>query len=203
MLKPKLILATRNNHKLGELRQILEPLIPFDVELIVSASNYNLPEPVEDEITFAGNALIKARQIAREVGVPAVADDSGICVEAMGGAPGVFSARWSGEHGHDQDNLDLLLAQMADVPEKYRGANFTCAAALVMPDGREWVREGKMFGTLRRTAVGTGGFGYDPIFQPQGFNVTSAELSAQDKNRISHRGKAFTAIAPIIAEVCG
>lgn len=198
----RLIIATHNPHKLQELRQILEPFIPgLDPAAIISASDLELEEPIEDEITFAGNALLKARFVARSTGIPAVADDSGLCVDAMGGAPGVFSARWCGRHGDDQANLQLLLAQMEDVPDDYRSANFTCAAALVHPDGREWTLEGKMFGTLRREPVGENGFGYDPIFEPEGYSVTSAELSPEEKNKISHRAQAFDAIAPVIAEV--
>ena len=198
----KLILATRNPHKLLELRAILTPLIAnFDPDSIQSAQDFDIAEPVENEVTFAGNALIKARQIASALGVPALADDSGICVDVLGGAPGVFSARWSGKHGDDAANLELLLAQLRDVPDEHRSAHFTCAAALVHPDGREWVKEGKMLGLLRRVACGANGFGYDPIFQPQGYTVTSAQLDADEKNRISHRWAAFTALAPIISRI--
>lgn len=202
VVRPRLVLATRNSHKLQELREILAPLMPgVDLNSIVSAAEFDLPEPVEDAVTFAGNALIKARQIAQETGIPAVADDSGLCVDVLGGAPGIFSARWSGKHGDDRANLELLLAQLADVGEANRGAHFACAAALVLPDGREWTLEGRMDGTLRFEPVGENGFGYDPIFQPEGYDVTSAQLSAEEKNAISHRGKAFEAIAPVIAEV--
>lgn len=201
-VQPRLVLATRNAHKLDELREILAPLIPdLDPSAIVSAAQFDLPEPVEDAVTFAGNALIKARQIAADTGIPAVADDSGLCVDVLGGAPGIFSARWSGKHGDDRANLELLLAQLADVGPAHRGAYFACAAAFVMPDGREWTLEGRMDGTLRYEPVGENGFGYDPIFQPEGYDVTSAQLSAEEKNAISHRGKAFEAIAPVIAEV--
>lgn len=201
MNQPRLILATRNNHKLGELRQILAPLIPeLASDEIHSANDLDLPEPVEDATTFAGNALIKARQIAQATGVAAVADDSGICVDVLGGAPGIFSARWSGVHGDDMANLNLLLAQLADVKPEHRRARFTCAAVLVLPDGREFVREGVMEGTLRYEPCGDGGFGYDPIFQPDGYHVTSAELTSDQKNAISHRGRAFSALAPVIKD---
>ena len=200
----KLVLATRNSHKVAELREILAPLINgLTPEMIISAADFDLPEPVEDDVTFTGNALIKARQIAQELGIPAVADDSGLRVDVLGGAPGIFSARWAGVHGDDRANLDLLLAQLADIKPPHRGAQFVCAAAVVHPDGREWTAEGELEGVLRYERSGANGFGYDPIFQPQGFEVTNAELSPAEKNSISHRGKAFKAIAPVIAEVLG
>jgi len=189
----KLVLATRNPHKVAELRAILLPLLPG--AQIVGAEAFDVPEPVEDEVTFAGNALIKARQLAEATGLLALADDSGICVDAMGGAPGVFSARWCGRHGDDAANLDLLLAQMADVPERHRGASFVCAAAMAAPDGREEVAEGIMRGSLLFAPRGENGFGYDPIFRPEGLSVSSAELTPERKEAISHRGKAFRALA--------
>ena len=189
----KLVLATRNPHKVAELRAILLPLLPG--AQIVGAEAFDVPEPVEDEVTFAGNALIKARQLAEATGLLSLADDSGICVDAMGGAPGVFSARWCGRHGDDAANLELLLAQMADVPERRRGASFVCAAAMAAPDGREEVAEGIMRGSLLFAPRGENGFGYDPIFRPEGLSVSSAELTPERKDAISHRGKAFRALA--------
>ena len=189
----KLVLATRNPHKVAELRAILLPLLPG--AQIVGAEAFDVPEPVEDEVTFAGNALIKARQLAEATGLLALADDSGICVDAMGGAPGVFSARWCGRHGDDAANLELLLAQMADVPERHRGASFVCAAAMAAPDGREEVAEGIMRGSLLFAPRGENGFGYDPIFRPEGLSISSAELTPERKEAISHRGKAFRALA--------
>lgn len=189
----KLVLATRNPHKVAELRAILLPLLPG--AQIVGAEAFDVPEPVEDEVTFAGNALIKARQLAEATGLLALADDSGVCVDAMGGAPGVFSARWCGRHGDDAANLELLLAQMADVPERHRGASFVCAAAMAAPDGREEVAEGVMRGSLLFAPRGENGFGYDPIFRPEGLSVSSAELTPERKEAISHRGKAFRALA--------
>lgn len=189
----KLALATRNPHKVAELRAILLPLLPG--AQILGAEAFDVPEPVEDEVTFAGNALIKARQLAEATGLLALADDSGICVDAMGGAPGVFSARWCGRHGDDAANLELLLAQMADVPERRRGASFVCAAAMAAPDGREEVAEGVMRGSLLFAPRGENGFGYDPIFRPEGLSVSSAELTPERKEAISHRGKAFRALA--------
>lgn len=189
----KLVLATRNPHKVAELRAILLPLLPG--AQILGAEAFDVPEPVEDEVTFAGNALIKARQLAEATGLLSLADDSGICVDAMGGAPGVFSARWCGRHGDDAANLELLLAQMADVPERRRGASFVCAAAMAAPDGREEVVEGIMRGSLLFAPRGENGFGYDPIFRPEGLSVSSAELTPERKEAISHRGKAFRALA--------
>ncbi len=189
----KLVLATRNPHKVAELRAILLPVLPG--AQILGAEAFDVPEPVEDEVTFAGNALIKARQLAEATGLLALADDSGICVDAMGGAPGVFSARWCGRHGDDAANLELLLAQMADVPERRRGASFVCAAAMAAPDGREEVAEGVMRGSLLFAPRGENGFGYDPIFRPEGLSVSSAELTPERKEAISHRGKAFRALA--------
>lgn len=201
---PRLVLATRNEHKVGELRAILGPLLPhLDPESITSARAFDLPEPVEDATTFAGNALIKARQITQATGLIAIADDSGICVDTLGGRPGILSARWAGTHGDDVANLQLLLEQLADVPDVERAAQFFCAAALVCPDGLEVVREGIMPGRMLREERGVNGFGYDPIFQPDGYSVSSAELSSEEKDAISHRGKAFRALAPEIVKALG
>jgi len=196
----RLALATHNAHKVGEIAAILVPLVPGLVEDdIVSAGQLGAPAPVEDGVTFAENALIKARALAAASGLPAIADDSGIAVDVMGGAPGIFSALWSGRHGADRENLDLLLAQMVDIPEHHRGAAFVCAAALVRPDGTEVVEIGTVRGRLAEAASGENGFGYDPIFIPEGFDVTSAELTPEQKNAISHRGAAFRALAPAVA----
>ncbi|MCI7305400.1 MULTISPECIES: RdgB/HAM1 family non-canonical purine NTP pyrophosphatase [Trueperella] len=194
-----MILATRNAHKVTEVRAILAPLLPEG--FVLEAVPESLPEPVEDGASFAENAIIKATQVARELGVPAIADDSGLCVDIMGGAPGIFSARWSGHHGDDAANLDLLLAQLADVKPEQRGARFVCAAALAMPDGSVVVEEGQMRGSLRYERAGEGGFGYDPIFEAEGYGVTNAELPPQEKNAISHRARALAALAPHIAKI--
>ncbi|KAE8763617.1 RdgB/HAM1 family non-canonical purine NTP pyrophosphatase [Georgenia thermotolerans] len=200
----RLVLATHNLHKVRELRDILAPQLPgLDPESVVGAKDLGAAEPVEDGVTFAENALIKARALAAASGLPAVADDSGLCVDVLGGAPGVFSARWSGRHGDDRANLELLLAQLADVPAPHRGAHFACAAALVTPAGLEVVEEGHMPGVLLTAPRGSGGFGYDPILQPAGETRSAAELSAEEKNAISHRGKAFRALAPHIVAALG
>ena len=196
---PRLVLATHNAHKVRELRDILRPLLPgLHASDVVGAGDVGAEPPVEDGVTFAENALIKARALATATGLPAVADDSGLCVDVLGGAPGVFSARWSGRHGDDLANLELLLAQLAEVPAQHRGAHFACAAALVTPSGTEVVEEGTMPGVLLTAPRGDGGFGYDPILQPAGENRSAAELTAEEKNAISHRGKAFRALAPHI-----
>lgn len=195
----RLVLATHNVHKIAELRDILAPQLPgLDPASVVGAGDVGAPEPVEDGVTFAENALIKARALAAATGLPAVADDSGLAVDVLGGAPGIFSARWAGRHGDDRANLELLLAQLADVPAAHRGARFVCAAALVTPDGEEVVETGTMPGRLLTEPRGSGGFGYDPILQPEGETRSAAELSPEEKNAISHRGKAFRALVPHI-----
>jgi len=155
----------------------------------------------ETGATFADNALLKAREAVRYTGLPAVADDSGITVDALNGMPGVLSARWSGRHGDDDANTALLLGQLADVPEDRRGAAFVCAAALVTPDGTEEVLERQWPGRVIREKRGTNGFGYDPVFLPEGLTLTSAEISPEEKDARSHRGQAFAALVPVIARV--
>ena len=200
----RLVLATHNAHKVGELRAILAPVLPgLDPASVVGARDVGAPEPVEDGVTFVENALIKARALAAFTGLPAVADDSGLSVDVLGGAPGIFSARWAGRHGDDAANLALLLAQLADIAEPHRSARFVCAAALVTPDGFEHVETGTLEGVLATAPRGTGGFGYDPILVPVGETRSCAELSATEKNAISHRGTAFRALVPTLVRVLG
>jgi XTP/dITP diphosphohydrolase len=196
----RLILATRNAGKITELRAILADAgLPHE---LVGADAYpEVPDVKETGVTFAENALLKAHALARATGHPAVADDSGLCVDVLGGAPGIFSARWSGKHGDDRANLELLLAQLSDIDDTHRSAHFACAAALALPDGTERVVEGRLLGTLRHTPAGDGGFGYDPILQPLGDARTCAQLTAEEKNAISHRGKAFRALVPVVREL--
>ncbi|MEN8650178.1 RdgB/HAM1 family non-canonical purine NTP pyrophosphatase [Streptomyces sp. 21So2-11] len=196
----RLILATRNAGKVTELHAILADAgLPHD---LVGADAYpEIPDVKETGVTFAENALLKAHAMAQATGHPAIADDSGLAVDVLGGAPGIFSARWSGTHGNDRANLDLLLAQLADIAPEHRTAHFTCAAALALPDGTERVVEGRLPGTLRHTPKGTNGFGYDPILQPDGYDITCAELTPAQKNAISHRGKAFRALVPVVREL--
>jgi XTP/dITP diphosphohydrolase len=170
-------------------------------ELVGLADVPSYDEVPESGLTFAENALIKAREGVKHTGLPTVADDSGLAVDALNGMPGVFSARWSGRHGDDDANLDLVLGQLGDVPDEHRGGAFVAAAALVTPDGAEHVVEGRMTGQVIRARRGDGGFGYDPIFVPDGETRTSAELTAAEKDAISHRGKAFRALAELIAEL--
>jgi XTP/dITP diphosphohydrolase len=191
----QVMLATRNAKKLAELDRLLRAE-GLDVEILGTDAFDELPEIPETEPTFAGNALLKARAVARHTGFISVADDSGLCIDALNGMPGVLSARWAGGHGDDDANLDLVLAQLADVPDERRGAHFACAAALVAPDGSEVVVEGTVDGMLLRERRGDGGFGYDPIFLPEGFGVTTAEMSASEKDTISHRGRAMRALVP-------
>ncbi|MEZ0068432.1 XTP/dITP diphosphohydrolase [Streptacidiphilus sp. MAP12-20] len=198
----KLILATRNAHKVGELRAILGAA-GVEVDLVGADAFPEIPDVAETGVTFAENALLKAHALARATGLPAVADDSGLCVDVLGGAPGIFSARWAGRHGDDRANLELLLAQLADIADPHRAAHFACAAALALPDGTERVAEGQLRGTLRFEPTGSGGFGYDPILQPDGYSVTCAELTPDQKNAISHRGEAFRALAPALRELLG
>ncbi len=200
----RLAIATRNAHKVDEIWAILAPLLPHLArEDVASALDLDAPSPVEDGVTFEANALIKARALAASSGLPALADDSGIAVDVLGGAPGVFSARWAGSHGDDQSNWRLLLDQLGDVPEQHRGAAFVCAAALVTPDGREYVEVGRMYGSLATAPRGDGGFGYDPVFIADGYSVTTAEITPEEKNSISHRGAAFRAMAPHVVAVLG
>lgn len=200
----RLALATGNSHKVQEIRSILSGLIPtFETVEILPQSRFLEKEPVEDGITFEANALIKARALAEASGLPALADDSGLSVPVMGGAPGIFSARWSGNHGDDAANLSLLLAQLRDVPDEHRQAQFVCVAVLVLPDGTSYTAEGRLSGNLAHEPHGQGGFGYDPAFIPNGWTKTTAEVSEDEKNAISHRALAMRAMAPRLKEVLG
>ena len=196
----KAVFASHNTHKRDEVWAIVSPELPhWKPEDLASAKDFGLEAPVENGVTFAQNALIKARAACEATGLPAISDDSGLCVNVMGGAPGIFSAIWSGKHGADDANLDLLLAQLEDIPVEHRAASFECAAALVMPDGREVVAYGRMDGSIARRRAGKAGFGYDPIFIPEGHDVTAAELTAQEKNAISHRFKALAELGAALA----
>jgi XTP/dITP diphosphohydrolase len=193
----KVLLATRNKKKLTELRRILGE--SSGVELVGLGDVPQYPETAETELTFEGNALLKARDGMKHSGLTCIADDSGLAVDALNGMPGVFSARWSGRHGDDRANLELLLGQLGDVPDGLRGAAFVCAAAVVRADGSQLVVRGELRGRLIRQPVGDNGFGYDPIFVPDGHDVTTAQLPAADKDAISHRGKAFRELAGLLA----
>ncbi|MFI6319819.1 RdgB/HAM1 family non-canonical purine NTP pyrophosphatase [Nonomuraea sp. NPDC050556] len=192
----RIVLATRNAGKIAELRRILSGF-----EIVGLEEFPEIGDVKETGLTFAENALLKAHAVAQQSGLPAVADDSGLCVDALNGMPGVFSARWSGTHGDDKANLNLLLAQISDVPDEHRGGSFVCAAALALPSGVERVVEGVLPGTVIGAPRGSNGFGYDPIFVPEGDARTTAELTADEKDAISHRGRAFRALSPIVAEL--
>jgi len=205
--RPVLVLATHNQGKLRELRELLRGQLPgLDVDTqVVDAGAVGAPDVAETGVTFAENSLLKARAVAQATGLVAIADDSGLAVDVLGGAPGIFSARWAGRHGDDAANLRLLLDQLSDVPDEFRGAAFVCAAALAVPglaggEAHEVVEYGQLEGTLLREPRGAGGFGYDPVLQPSGLDRSCAELSPEEKNAISHRGHAFRALLPAIVE---
>jgi XTP/dITP diphosphohydrolase len=198
----RVLLATRNANKLDELRRILVPLVP-DIDVLGLDDVPAYDEPAESEPTFEGNALLKSRAAVRATGMPALGDDSGLCVDALNGMPGVLSARWSGSDKDDGENNKLLLAQLRDVPDERRAAHFTCAVAFCLPGGQERVRTAEMAGTVIRERRGTGGFGYDVVFVPRGETRTAAELSITEKDAISHRGKALRAVVPLVAAALG
>ncbi|HEY0559248.1 MAG TPA: RdgB/HAM1 family non-canonical purine NTP pyrophosphatase [Frankiaceae bacterium] len=200
MTTPAVVLATRNAGKVAELRRILAP---HGIELLGLADVMAYEPGPETGATFAANALLKAHEAVGATGHPAIADDSGLTVDALNGMPGILSARWSGRHGDDDANLELVLAQLADTPDERLGAAFVCAAAVVLPDGREEVVTRELRGRLVRERRGSNGFGYDPIFVPEGSDRTTAELTAEEKDAISHRGQAFRALAPVVARLLG
>ena len=189
----KLVLATRNKGKIVELQRIIAEVMP-EVELIGTDSFPNLDDVEETEDSFIGNALLKAHAVAKATGLPAIADDSGLSVHALNGAPGIFSARYAGTHGDDLANLNKVLKNMDGVLD--RSAAFHCAAAFAKPDGFELVVEEKLLGRLTTTPIGESGFGYDPIFIPDGFEITTAQMDPSLKDEISHRGMAFRALVP-------
>jgi XTP/dITP diphosphohydrolase len=192
----KLLLATRNKGKVVEFRRILDALAPGEIELVGLDQFPDLHDVDETGTTFQENALLKAREMSEATGLPAIADDSGLCVDALNGDPGIFSARWAGKHGDDRANLEKVLEQLKDVPDSQRSAYFTCVAALHLPNGSTHCEEGRFHGWILHSPVGENGFGYDPIFRPDGLTISSAQMSAEDKDSMSHRGKALRAIAP-------
>ena len=191
-----LVLATRNQGKIREFRRILDAISNGAINLVGLEEFAHTTEVEETGSAFKENALLKARSICAETGLPAIADDSGLCVDALDGAPGIYSARYAGVHGDDLGNNAKLLRELANVPEDKRSAHFTCAAALVLPDGREHVTEEIFEGSILFAPIGDQGFGYDPLFRPDGLAISSAQMSAEEKDLISHRGKSLRAIAP-------
>ncbi len=192
----QLLLATRNKGKIEEFRRILEAIAPGEIELIGLDSFPDLHDVVEDGKTFQENALKKAREMCEATGIAAIADDSGLCIDFLNGDPGIFSARWAGSHGDDAANIAKVLQQLDGIPENQRGAHFTCVAALYLPDGRSHCEEAQFRGSILLSPIGDQGFGYDPIFKPAGYVISSAQMSAEEKDSISHRGKSLRAIAP-------
>lgn len=206
-MSAQLVLATGNQGKVREFRALLagHPHLR-DLALddaITDASSWGIGDIPETGVTFTQNSLIKARTVARQTGLPAVADDSGLAVEVLGGAPGIFSARWAGEAASDEANRRLLLQQLSDIAPEHRAAAFICVASLVLPSGEEFTAEGRLDGTLLDAERGEGGFGYDSILQPVGHSRSCAELSMEEKNAISHRGQAFAALVPAVAKALG
>jgi XTP/dITP diphosphohydrolase len=195
----QLVLATRNAKKLAELDRLLVGA-GLDVQILGSDAFSELPEIEETGSTFAENSLIKARAVSTHTGLIAIADDSGLCVDALDGQPGIYSARWAGQGATDESNLALVLEQIRDIEPARRTAHFACAAALVLPSGEEYVVQGQVNGVLLTQRRGVGGFGYDPIFLPDGFDITTAEMTSEQKDAISHRGQAMRALVPVIQE---
>ncbi|MGC3859980.1 RdgB/HAM1 family non-canonical purine NTP pyrophosphatase [Micromonospora chersina] len=196
------LLATRNRKKLVELQRILDGALgAHRIALLGLDDVEEYPELPESGLTFGENALIKAREGCRRTGLPTIADDSGLAVDALNGMPGVFSARWAGSHGDDRANLQLVLDQIADLPDEHRGAAFVCTVALVLPSGKEHLVDGRQSGRLLRAPRGDGGFGYDPIFLGDGQERTNAELTPEEKDAVSHRGKALRELAKLVAKV--
>lgn len=195
-MSQKLLLATRNQGKIVEFRRILDALAPEKIELVGLDQFPDLHDVDETGSTFQENALLKAREMSEATGLPAIADDSGLCVDALNGDPGIFSARWAGSHGNDKANLEKVLDQLRDVGDEKRTAYFICVAALYLPNGTSHCEEGRFYGSILKSPVGENGFGYDPIFQPEGLAISSAQMSSEEKDAMSHRGKALRAIAP-------
>lgn len=199
----RLVLATRNQGKIVELRRILDAISNGTIELVSVDQYPDIADVEETGSTFEENALLKAVAICEATGLPALADDSGLCVDALGGAPGIFSARYSGKHGDDIANLNKVLVELKSVEDSKRSAHFTCVTALVMPDGRKVTKAGEFHGFIAHAPVGEHGFGYDPIFIPQGSSITSAQMSPHEKDLLSHRGISLRAIAPHVIELLG
>lgn len=196
MSRHKLLLATRNKGKIEEFRRILEDIAAGEIELVGLEQFPDLHDVDETGSTFEENALLKAREMSLASGIPAIADDSGLCVDFLNGDPGIFSARWAGSHGDDRANTAKVLESLIGVPDEKRSAHFTCVAALALPDGRIHVEEAHFDGWILHSPIGDQGFGYDPIFRPEGYEISSAQMSADAKDAISHRGKSLRAIAP-------
>lgn len=203
MAAQRIVLATRNAGKITEFRRILDEIHSDSIEIVGLEHFPELVDVEETGQTFLENALLKARTVCAQTGLPAIADDSGLCIDALDGSPGIFSARWSGVHGDDQANIEKVLMQLDSVKESDRGAHFTCVSAFVMPDGSQTTAEGILEGRILALPIGDHGFGYDPIFLPLGSALSLAQLDAREKDEMSHRGQSLRAIAPRVAAMLG
>ena len=203
MTMHRLVLATRNAGKIEEFRRIFDEIAPDSIDLVGLEHFPQVIDVEETGQTFEENSLLKARALCSQTGLPAIADDSGLCIDALNGAPGILSARWSGIHGNDQANIEKVLSELHDLPRSARGAHFTCVTAFVMPDGSEVTQEGILRGSILSEPIGNHGFGYDPIFLPNGSEFSLAQLDAGAKDAISHRGQSIRAIAPRVASMLG
>lgn len=199
----RIVLATRNAGKIKEFRRILDEIHSESIDLVGLEHFPELEDVEESGETFLENALLKARTVCAQTGLPAIADDSGLCIDALNGSPGIFSARWSGVHGNDQANIEKVLMQLGSVQSCDRSAHFTCVSAFVMPDGSEATAEGILEGHILTAPIGDHGFGYDPIFLPLGSTLSLAQLDARAKDKMSHRGQSLRAIAPRVAAMLG
>ena len=199
----RLVLATRNVGKIEEFRRIFEEFAPGSIELVGLEHFPHLVDVEETGDTFAENALLKARAVCRQTGFPAIADDSGLSIDALNGSPGVLSARWSGAHGNDRANMEKVLSELRVLGDISRSAHFTCVTALVMPDGSQVTQEGTLSGEILTEPIGSNGFGYDPIFLPVGSGLSLAQMPARAKDAISHRGQSIRAIAPRVVSLLG
>lgn len=201
----KLVLATQNNGKIKEFERLLAEFVS-DVQVLGLRDFPDMPDIAETGESFIENSLLKARGICEFTQLPTLADDSGLCIDYLNGDPGIYSARWSGVHGDDAANISKVLLQLEGVPQSERSAQFVCEVALVFPaghlhQGRELIESGKLSGFITLSPRGTAGFGYDPIFQPVGSELTLGEFAHGEKDKISHRGIAMRAIAPRILEL--
>jgi XTP/dITP diphosphohydrolase len=199
----RVVLATRNAGKIAEFRRIFYQVAVGSIDLIGLEDFPRLTDVEETGQTFEENALLKARSLCHETGLPAIADDSGLSIDALNGAPGILSARWSGVHGNDRANIAKVLSELHDLPNRPRSAHFTCVTAFVMPDGSAVTEAGSLAGVILKEPIGKNGFGYDPIFLPDGSKISLAQMDATTKDAMSHRGRSVRAIAPLVTSMLG
>jgi XTP/dITP diphosphohydrolase len=199
----RVVLATRNAGKIAEFRRIFYQVAVGSIDLIGLEDFPHLTDVEETGQTFEENALLKARSLCHETGLPAIADDSGLSIDALNGAPGILSARWSGVHGNDRANIAKVLSELHDLPNRPRRAHFTCVTAFVMPDGSAVTEAGSLAGVILKEPIGKNGFGYDPIFLPDRSKISLAQMDATTKDAMSHRGRSVRAIAPLVTSMLG